>query len=259
MFRIVSATDCITPISVSGYEQLETVKDRSIVTVRPKKIIGSSGSVWASEYMFLRTRRPDLFEVSGNDRDLDLRRAVALAHDTIGYYLQCANKDDINMMKNCDNCDHRNYQISLMKTLISRLQIDEDDLFDIALDERLIHLRDKIIPIVAVAKVLEQQLTDVKTSNSSVWNTVTTIQAHYIILLEYLKELHLPPTKPYTIEFTDAGPGVGVSNYEVRFREVEIAILHKSLIRYRVHLASDDQGQNEAERTNAYIGKYLNT
>ena len=54
----------------------------------------------------------------------------------------------------------------------------------------------------------------------------------------------------------DAGPGMGSSNFEVQFREVELALLHGSVLRHRVHLASDDQGQNEAERTNAYIGNH---
>ena len=63
--------------------------------------------------------------------------------------------------------------------------------------------------------------------------------------------------KPYVLENTDAGPGVGISNYEVKFREVELAKLHKSAMRYRVHLATDDQGHNEAERTTAYIGEAI--
>ena len=76
-------------------------------------------------------------------------------------------------------------------------------------------------------------------------------------LIIYIESLALPRLRPYVIEFTDAGPGVACNNYEVKFRELEIARLHKSALRYRVHLASDDQGQNEAERTNAYIGKVI--
>lgn len=36
--------------------------DKTIVTVRPKYYIGSSGSVWASETMLLRREVPQLFE-----------------------------------------------------------------------------------------------------------------------------------------------------------------------------------------------------
>ena len=39
-------------------------KDHTIVPVRPKYYTGSSGSIWASETMFLRRELPQLFEVS---------------------------------------------------------------------------------------------------------------------------------------------------------------------------------------------------
>ena len=56
---------------------------------------------------------------------------------------------------------------------------------------------------------------------------------------------------------TDAGPGVGVNNTEVKFREVELARLFKCRRINRIHRAPGDSGQNEAERTNAAIGKFF--
>ena len=38
-----------------------------------------------------------------------------------------------------------------------------------------------------------------------------------------LEDLCLPPVKPRWADFTDAGPGVGVSNYDVRFGDTELA------------------------------------
>ncbi|CAH3158915.1 unnamed protein product, partial [Pocillopora meandrina] len=43
-----------------------------------------------------------------------------------------------------------------------------------------------------------------------------------------LGDLCLPPVKPRWADLTDAGPGVGVSNYEVRFRDAELARVHNS-------------------------------
>ena len=76
------------------------------------------------------------------------------------------------------------------------------------------------------------------------------------ILLDALKGLGLPPVKPRWVELdiTDAGPGVGVSNSEVRFRDAELAIIHNSDYRVRVHNSSDSSGDNEAERTTSAIG-----
>ena len=46
-------------------------------------------------------------------------------------------------------------------------------------------------------------------------------------------------------------------NFEVRFRDAEIALLHNSDRRARLHRATNDSGQNEAERSNACIGDAL--
>ena len=78
-------------------------------------------------------------------------------------------------------------------------------------------------------------------------------------ILDKIDAQKLPPPRPRVIESTDAGSGVGSNNFHVRFRDAEIALLHNSTIRTRIHLATDDQGQNEAERTNSYIGKLLSS
>ena len=49
---------------IDGKLHLVNDKDHTIVTVRPKYYTGSSGSIWASETMFLRRELPQLFEVS---------------------------------------------------------------------------------------------------------------------------------------------------------------------------------------------------
>lgn len=43
------------------------------------------------------------------------------------------------------------------------------------------------------------------------------------IILKKISELNLAPVKPCILELTDGGPDVGVSNFEVRFRDAEIA------------------------------------
>jgi hypothetical protein len=72
-------------------------------------------------------------------------------------------------------------------------------------------------------------------------------------LLDILNELNLPKVKPEIAYLTDAGPGVGVSNVEVRFRDTELARLWNSDYRVRVHRSRGDSGQGEAERTNSAI------
>ena len=75
--------------------------------------------------------------------------------------------------------------------------------------------------------------------------------------LTLIESLNIPHVRPYVCQLTDAGPGVGVNNFEAQFRDTEIAILFKSRLRHRFHLATDDQGHNIAERSNAYVGEAI--
>ena len=45
-------------------EKLITNEDSHFVFVRPKAIVVSSGSTWASETVWLRQRSPDNFEIA---------------------------------------------------------------------------------------------------------------------------------------------------------------------------------------------------
>ena len=67
-----------------------------------------------------------------------------------------------------------------------------------------------------------------------------------------------PPRRCYSIlKTTDAGPGVGITNAEIRFRDAEIASIHSSDRVNQIHHTPGDSAQNEAERTNAAIGDVL--
>jgi len=59
------------------------------------------------------------------------------------------------------------------------------------------------------------------------------------------------------LKTTDAGPGVGITNTEVRFRDAEIAHIHSSDRVNRIHRTPGDSAQNEAAGTNAAIGDAL--
>ena len=73
-------------------------------------------------------------------------------------------------------------------------------------------------------------------------------------IVSIMRELKLPLVKPKWCDLTDAGPGVGISNFEVKFRDVELCKMFRSDYRIRVHRSRGDSGQGEAERTNSAIG-----
>ena len=51
--------------------------------------------------------------------------------------------------------------------------------------------------------------------------------------------------------------GVAANNFSVQHREAQLSLLYRSSQRHRIHLATEDQGFNEAERTNVYVGDAL--
>ena len=50
--------------------------------------------------------------------------------------------------------------------------------------------------------------------------------------LEIVSDLCLPPVKPRWADLTDAAPGIGVSNYEVGFRDAELRKSTAQIIEY---------------------------
>ena len=111
-------------------------------------------------------------------------------------------------------------------------------------------LIDIIKPV--VDKILAQKVDDAVENNSlkelcqKTWELCSS-------LLELIDELQLPPVKPRVVFLTDAGPGVGVSNFEVKFRDAELARMYNSGYRIRLHRSRGDSGQGEAEQTNSAI------
>ncbi|CAC5411070.1 unnamed protein product [Mytilus coruscus] len=61
---------------------------------------------------------------------------------------------------------------------------------------------------------------------------------------------------PQVLELTDAGPGVGKSNRDVRFRAAEKILIDNLDFYTGIHKATGDR-QNEVERTQVAVGKAL--
>ena len=64
----------------------------------------------------------------------------------------------------------------------------------------------------------------------------------------------LPALKSRLHEFTDAGPGVGVTNRDVQIRCAEVILLTNLDYYVRHHLANGDSSHNEVERCQSYVG-----
>lgn len=105
------------------------------------------------------------------------------------------------------------------------------------------------------ASIQSQMVTYVR--QGKLWDATENILSYCQQYLSRLDHLRYPKICCNILKTTDAGPGVGVSNIEVRFRDVEIARIQSSERVNRIHRAPGDSAQNEAERTNASIGDAL--
>ena len=68
------------------------------VIVRPKYFLGSSGSVWASEFIRLRYEEPHKFDVSNGENSSDSKEFKSICiilNDALNLYLDSTEKSDI--------------------------------------------------------------------------------------------------------------------------------------------------------------------
>ena len=225
--------------------------------VTPKAYVGTSGSVKASHLMTIRSERPDLFEVeTENESDMDVRKIASAAYGSVTYYIQVRNEEDFKNVNKSKK--HLEYEVLGIETLTSRLEsVKCQTLPVLQKDIQQVHKNAVVM--------IKQQVSEVIDEGNSLKEALINDTGKHVScmkslkkschkLLAYIDSLKLPHVRPYVFQLTDAGPGVGVNNFEAQFRETELAMLHNSQLRHRVHLATDDQGHNIAERTNAYVG-----
>ena len=79
------------------------------------------------------------------------------------------------------------------------------------------------------------------------------ITAKLSYIFNQMNDLGPVYVKPRWCDLRDAGPGVAVSNFDVQFRDAELARMWDSEYRIRLHLSRNDSHSNETERTNSAL------
>ena len=172
-------------------------------------------------------------------------------HDHIKYYCMTTVSDDVSSMTDSALCLHRHHEQDRAKSLLSPictltgtgsdwLQNLDEDFTDAISDLKGVLLEtlsffDENMPATDIAKQINVLVATCKK------------------MLDKVLPI-LPTMKSRIHEFTDGGPGVGVSNRDVQFRAAEIIQLLDLDYYLRFHLASDDSSQNEVERMQSYVG-----
>lgn len=102
-----------------GKERMILKDDHSVVTVRPKHYVGSSGSVWASEKVFLHWEHPHLYEIEGSPFDPLLRKFTEMVRDHLVYFSDSTEKGDVSCVTQHNDCQFRAYEQSRVEHAVS--------------------------------------------------------------------------------------------------------------------------------------------
>ena len=89
---------------------------------------------------------------------------------------------------------------------------------------------------------------------SVLWESAQKVVTECKITLREINKLRLPEPKCRYLEWTDAGPGVGVTNHDVQFRTAQKLRIINADYLIRLHLANGGSAQNEVERCQGYVG-----
>ena len=98
---------------ICGENKFVQEEDQTIVTVRPKAYIGSSGSVWALDLVKIKWKAPQRFEQSENlvhGFPLELRKFRHRIRDIVYYFEDCTMKSDVMCVTPAPNCRFKAYE-----------------------------------------------------------------------------------------------------------------------------------------------------
>ena len=168
----------------------------TIVAVRPKYYIGSSGSIRASETMLLRIRRelPQLFEVSKGPY------RYSSIHDCLYYFQDTSMYEDIMAATQKPNCNFRKYEMMRWSWLrrelnAAMLRWDEDKIG--VKGEDVAYGNEVKDAVVSVIDHLEQDFTDITVTGEQLWEVYGVLQrkVDHVLKCINVNELKLPPVK----------------------------------------------------------------
>ena len=245
--------------NIQGKEELISDLDQSLVIIRPKYFIGSGGSVWASDYMRLCYEVPQLFQENPQNTSLslELQRLAIRSHDVVYYFTDLTMEEDVATETGCKYCCYEQEKLTWFQNQITDVIIQYKEAVHLEAEQKIgSELLEKLSGLQKkAASVQAQLLTHVQ--QGKLWDVTKDILSDCQQYLSGLDHLRCPKICCNILKTTDAGPGVGVSNIEVRFRDVEIARIQSSERVNRIHRAPGDPAQNEAERTNTSLGDAL--
>lgn len=248
--------------NIQEKDELMSDQDQNLVIIRPKYFIGSGGSLWASDYMRLSYEVPKLCQESPQNTSLSLElQRLAICYDDVVYYFtDLTMEEDVMRVKTERGCKYFCYeqeQLISFQNQISYITIQYKEAVHLQSEQEIgSELLETLSGLRKTAESVQTQML-AHTRQGKLWDVTKDILRDCQQCLNDLDHLRCPKFCQNILKTTDAGPGVGVTNIEVRFSDFEIARIQSSERVNRIHRAPGDSAQNEAERTNASIGDAL--
>ena len=256
---------CIIPTSfrimrwkaevINGKTELIRSDDQSLVTIRPKFYIRSSGPIWASELLRIYYEQPHLFEIEGEaSGPSDNCKSVMLQiRDSVVYFFDSTNEIDLSDVRSGQSY-FLSYELKRIPSIKGRLRKAEEQWMSEKENEKPVHIL-LVDSVLNMCQNVTNEFIELELMFYS--KEILNHTPDKYVRVKALCHNILPTFCPIVSELTGAGPGVRVTNLEVKFRFAEICRLLGNDRRTRIHRVRGDSGQNEAERTNGSIGDAL--
>ena len=245
---------------VDNKEQIRTTEQQSIVIVKPKYFIGSSGLVWSSHLMDLRYREPYL-HLLPNEESWQGKLFYSLRFRALALLRSLQNQmiwEDICLVTDKEDCAFREYELN-------KLSFCSQKFLEIAESVNAPSFSDKEKEC---AQLLVSQLCLVSEASKTLMDKIKLPNSGLVVLpefeslfaviescLSFIETLNLPTQKPRVVDLTDAGPGVGITNNDVCYGIAQEILITNIDYYIRHHLAPGDSSHNEVERIQSYVGK----
>ena len=248
--------------TINDKSETEIIADSCYVFVRPKYFLGSSGTVWASEIMQLRQEAPHKFELVSHcagtsEQSVAFKSICITLLDAMKYYIDSTKKEDVMKLLTENNAGHKEYESCRANVLQESIwkvfaTANTDKATMSEEDKRHFDSVREIIGNTSNAIVeLKNKLHE--EAHPSVWGVVCNIVDKCKASVQKIEKFSAQYRSRF-LEWTDAGPGVGISNHDVVFRIGQRVRIIDADYLIRLHLSNGDSSQNEIERCHAYIG-----
>ena len=242
---------------VDGKETVNSAKRNCLVWTKPKYFVGSSGSVWGSHLAANKHMFPTLHMMDDANLEYSVSEIafVLRAQDHLTLFKQQTLKEDVLLVEKGDQ--FKTYELMKLDHLTTALNKLAQDINSYSQSQLLSNLGNMISLILEQCGPVRKAIESCQ--GYEYFEQVNKIMDCIVDFQNFRKDLNFPRFKSRVVDLTDAGPGVGVSNYEVMYRSAQDFLINDYDYYIRCHLAPEDSSQNEVERYQSSIGEYRAT